>query len=304
MNQFGYCCINTTLQKHDIRSNRSMKRKSFDQFGIAGASSLALQNVKDLLKIVLWNSKHNINVFRITSDLFPWASEYNIQDMPDIEKISLYMEAVGIAAKNSKQRLSFHPGQYNCLASSDEKIIKNCITDLSIHGIQMDMFNMPRDPSAKINIHVGASYGNRESSLEQWCKNFDLLPDSVKTRLTVENDDRPNLYSTKMLYDNVYKRVGIPIVFDSHHFECGPQDVSYEESFLMAAESWKNIRQMCHHSCSKKLYEDASCKVFLAHSDYIYKDFNSCGLSVDVALEAKAKEYAVFDFIKKFKHDI
>ena len=61
-------------------------------------------------------------------------------------------------------------------------------------------------------------------------QNYDRLSDSAKSRLTVENDDKPALYSTKMLYDNIVKRTGTPIVFDSHHFACGPQDSDYEEA--------------------------------------------------------------------------
>ena len=96
----------------------------------------------------------------------------------------------------------------------------------------MDLMGQPRNHWSKINIHLGASYGDREGSIERWCRNFERLPDSVQSRLTLENDDRGNLYSTKMIYDGVYKRLGVPIVFDSHHFECGPQDSSYEEAIL------------------------------------------------------------------------
>lgn len=112
---------------------------------------------------------------------------------------------------------------------------------------------MPRDHWSKINIHIGASYGDRKTAINTWLRNFDGLSDSVKSRLTVENDDKANLYSTKMLYDWVYKAAGVPIVFDSHHFECGPQDVDYEESLLMAIDSWpQGIRPTCHHSNSRK----------------------------------------------------
>jgi UV DNA damage endonuclease len=181
-------------------------------------------------------------------------------------------------------------------------VVLNCIKDLSIHGEQMDMLGMPRDHNAKINIHIGAAYGDREAALDTWCRNFERLPESVRSRLTVENDDRKNLYSTKMLYESVYKRLGVPIVFDSHHFQCGPQDSSYEEAFLMAYETWPNgIRPVCHHSNSKKLHEDPTCRNPAAHSDYYYEPFDSCGKSVDVAMEAKAKELAVFDYLQKFE---
>ena len=159
---------------------------------------------------------------------------------------------------------------------------------------------MPRSQAAKINIHIGASYGDREGSIERWCKNFEGLSESVKSRLTVENDDKKNLYSTKMLYDGVYKRLGVPIVFDSHHHACGPEDVSYEEAFLMAVDSWpKGVKPQCHHSNSKKKYEDPSVMAN-AHSNFYYEPFDDCGFSVDVVLECKAKELALQKYIQDF----
>ena len=105
----------------------------------------------------------------------------------------------------------------------------------------------------------------------------------------------------KFLYENIYKVSGCPIVFDSHHFELGPQDADYNSSFEMAYDSWpKGIRPTCHHSNGKKEYEDSTVRSKAAHSDYYYKSFNSCGKSVDVMLEAKCKEKALKKYIKDF----
>ncbi len=302
-NRFGYCCINLTLQKAEkVMTNRTMRRKTFDLKGLGYTSELASDNTRDLVRILEWNAEHGFEVFRMTSTLFPWASEYEVDDLPGIEGIRDNMRRAGELARKTGQRLSFHPGPFNCLASPKENVVLNCIKDLSIHGEQMDMLGMPRDHNAKINIHIGAAYGDRETALDTWCRNFERLPESVRSRLTVENDDRKNLYSTKMLYESVYKRLGVPIVFDSHHFQGGPQDAADEEAFLMAYETWPNgIRPVCHHSNSKKKYEDPSCRSEAAHSDYYYEPFDSCGKSVDVAMEAKAKELAVFDYLQKFE---
>ena len=302
-NRFGYCCINQTLKKNEgIQTNRTMRRATFDKKGLPYASELAEQNTRDLYRILEWNDANNIRVFRVTSTMFPWASEYAWEQLPDIDQILANLKKVGTFAAVAGQRLSFHPGPFNCLASPNDKVVANCIKDLSIHGDQMDMMGQPRDHNAKINIHIGAAYGDRQRALDTWCRNFDKLPDNVKCRLTVENDDRKSLYSTKMLYDSVYKRLGVPIVFDSHHFACGPQDSTYAEAFAMAYETWPSkIRPTCHHSNSRKHFEDPSCKSVAAHSDYYYEPFDSCGKSVDVALECKAKELALFDYLAQFE---
>ncbi|MDB4337420.1 UV DNA damage repair endonuclease UvsE [bacterium] len=301
--RFGYACINSTLQKskpNRIFCSRGMIKRTFKARGIEYASQLGLQNTLDLIKIVAWNNEQGIKVFRVTSCLFPWHSEYDLVDLPDYEGIKANLEFAGKLARDNNQRLSTHPGQFNVLTSKNERVIQNAVDELDKHGIIFDIMGMPRSPAAKINIHIGGAYGDRKSAIERWCKNYELLSDSAKSRLTVENDDKPALYSSKMLYDNIVKRTGTPIVFDSHHFECGPQDSSYEEAFLMAVDSWPDdIRPQCHHSNSRKIYEDPKSRVN-QHSDWYYKPFNDCGVSVDVVLECKQKELALFKYLKDF----
>ena len=51
--RLGYACINMTLQQAGgITTNRSMRQKTFNERGLAYASELALQNVKDLVNII------------------------------------------------------------------------------------------------------------------------------------------------------------------------------------------------------------------------------------------------------------
>jgi UV DNA damage endonuclease len=111
----------------------------------------------------------------------------------------------------------------------------------------------------------------------------------------LENDDKKGMFSVKMLYDGIYKKVGVPIVYDQHHFQLGPQDSTQEEALHMAYETWKGIRPVCHHSNSRKTYEDPSV-VPTAHSDYYYEPFIDYNLEVDVVLEAKMKEQALIRY--------
>ena len=301
--RLGYACINMTLQKRKpgkVSCNRGMIKRTFLQKGIPYASQLALLNTLDLIKIIAWNNEQGIKVFRMTSCIFPWMSEYEIEDLPDYEGIKANLEYAGKLARDHGQRLSFHPGHFNILTSPKEKVVKNSIVDLKRHGQIMDIMGMARNHWSKINIHLGASYGDRPSAIDRWCKNFELLPDSVTSRLTVENDDRGNLYSSKMLYESVYKRLGVPIVFDSHHFSCGPEDSSYEEAIGMAVESWPTgITPQCHHSNSRKNYENESVAKS-AHSDWYYEPFQAHNHTVDVVLESKMKEKALFKYMKDF----
>ena len=128
MVRFGYACINMDLQEvKGIQTSRGMIKRTFQQKGAAYASELALKNCQDLIEVVRWNNKHGVRVFRVTSCLFPWASEYDIDTLPDIEEISEALAEVGRVAAAGGQRLSLHPGPFNILASDTDLVVENCI---------------------------------------------------------------------------------------------------------------------------------------------------------------------------------
>ena len=297
----GYACINMELQKQKVCSNRGMIKRTFKAKGVPYASELALINVKALRRIIQWNNDNDISVYRMTSCLFPWFSEYDIFDLPDIDQIADVMADAGKIAMDAGQRLSFHPGPFNCLGSHNDNVVQKTIAELDAHSVQMDLMGLPASPRSKINIHIGGAYGEHDKTMARFCKNFERLNPTTQSRLTVENDDRASLFSTKMLFHGISKQIDIPIVFDSHHHELGKQDATYREAFYMARETWqrRGIKQQCHHSNSKKNYEDNSVKV-TAHSDWYYTPFENFGEEVDVVLECKKKEQALIKYKEDF----
>ncbi len=156
------------------------------------------------------------------------------------------------------------------------------------------MMGLSRTPYNKINIHIGGAYGDKESAMERFCVNFERLPDSVKSRLTVENDDKASMYSVKDLYEGVYKRIGIPIVFDYHHHKFCTGDLSEQQALEMAISTWpEGVTPATHYSESRsKEYNDDKIKP-QAHSDYVYDKIETYGNEIDVMVEAKHKELAV-----------
>ena len=206
----GYACINTGLSAQNITTNRTMRRKTFDARGIDYVSDLALANIKDLKTIVQWNNEMGIKLFRLSSQIFPWSDEYNIKDLKDFHEIANIMLDIGKIATDGGQRLTMHPGPYNCLASPTQKVVDKTIRELNFHSEQFNMFGFKPSNHNKINIHVGGAYGDRKSTLARFCKNFHLLNEDTKKRLVIENDDSPNEYSVKDLFDGVYQVIGIP----------------------------------------------------------------------------------------------
>lgn len=292
MVNLGYACINVSLGEKGITTNRGMIRRTFLEKGIAYASQLALLNVQGLLQILQWNVENNIKVFRITSELFPWASEYRLEQLPDFTEIRSVLEEVG----RLPIRVSTHPGPFNKLAGSGNTL-KNTITDLEIHAQLFDLMGLAPSHWNKINIHVGGAYGDKEETLKRFAQNFKLLSSSLQKRLTVENDDKPGLYTVQDL-QLLHDSIGIPIVFDYFHHRLHPGTQTEEEAFLTAFNTW-DVKPVFHYSSSRKEYEDPASKKE-AHSDWVHEPINTYGKDIDIVLETKMKEQSLLKYREQY----
>jgi UV DNA damage endonuclease len=234
----------------------------------------------------------------MSSDMFPWMSEYELSELPDYQRIKAVLHTIGQKAKMHDIRLTFHPGPFNVLATNSDSVLRNTIKELRQHGEIMDMMELPLSPFAKINIHIGGAYGDRRSALARWTKNFSLLPATASSRLTIENDDKANMFSVGDLMD-VHEATGVPIVFDYHHHQFRTGDLTLREAMLLAFSTWpKSITPIVHYSSSRKRYEDATSSE-ACHADFVYEKINLYGKEVDIMLEAKAKELAALQFIER-----
>jgi UV DNA damage endonuclease len=300
----GYACINMELSqpikegrqiiRERITTNRSMIKRTFKERGIAYASQLALQNCLDLEEILKWNESKGIKFFRMSSEIFPWASEYKFENLPDWKEIKKSLVRTGFYATLKDHRLTFHPGPFNKLTSPKEHVVQNTIRDLEIHGKVLDEMGLSRTPYNKINIHVGAHYNNKPMAISNFCKNFERLSESVQSRLTVENDDKASLYSTKELYDEIYKRIGIPVVHDLHHHTFCTGGLTNGEAIKLAAETWGMVKPVVHYSQSRAEEQNNTKIRANAHSDSYWTAVNTYGQDVDVMLECKHKEIGLF----------
>ena len=293
----GYACINTALHANNVMTNRTMRRKTFDKKGLDYVSELSLQNVEDLKTIVEWNNFKGIKLFRLSSQIFPWMEEYRFEDLKDFDKIKSLMVEIGQIATKAGQRLTMHPGPYHCLASPSLNVVERTIKGLDKHAEQFDMMGFEPSNYNKINIHIGGAYGDKEAALDRFCKNFKLLGESTRKRLVVENDDSPNEFSVKDLYEGVYKKIGIPVTFDYFHHKFNTGGLTEEEALKLASTTWpEGITQCCHYSESRRKEKlDESIRP-QAHSDIIYDSINTYGLSPDIVIEAKLKEQAIFNY--------
>jgi UV DNA damage endonuclease len=288
--ELGYACINMTLGKESITTNRGMIKRTFDEKGLDYVSELLIQNLKDLITIIQWNYNNNINFYRMSSDIMPWMSEYKLEELPNFKEIELLLKKAGKISKESNQRLTFHPGPFNVLCSPKDSVVLKTIQELNNHAKIMDLMELEKTQYNKINIHVGGAYGDKDSALKRWVENFQLLEGSTKNRLTIENDDKTSCYTTKdLMY--IFENTGVPIVFDYHHHTCHSDGMSHKDALVLAMKTWSdNITPIVHVS------EPRDEKNFKAHHDYVIQKIETFGYNVDIMLEAKMKELALIKY--------
>lgn len=295
----GYACINMTLSecKPKVTTNRSMVKRTFVQKGLSYAGELGVLNARDLLTILKWNNENGIKLFRMSSDFFPWGSEYNLEELPQFSTIKSLLRKAGDYAKENGIRITSHPGPFNVLVSPNPKVVQNTIKDLELHAKVFDLMGLSQSPYNKINIHCNGVYGDKLSAMDRFCENFKLLSPSVQSRLTIENDDKASMYSVKdLMY--IHNKIGIPIVFDYHHHTFCTGDLSEKDALELAISTWpKDIVPIVHYSESKMLHESNDKLKPQAHSDLINSLPNTYGNNVAVMVEAKSKELAILPFL-------
>ncbi len=286
----GYACINLTLQEKGIFTTKGMTRKTWLERGLPYASQLSLRNATGLLHLLDWNIAHGIGVFRMTSDLFPWHSEYRLEQLPDYRLIRATLEECG----KKPIRITTHPGPYNKLAGEGQTL-QNTIQELENHSEVFDLMGLEPSHWNKINIHVGGVYGDKAAALDRFATNYQSLSGTLRKRLTVENDDKAGLYSVRDLLP-LSKRIGIPIVFDYFHHSLHPDGLTEEEAFLAAYDTW-DVKPVFHFSSSRRDFEDPAARRE-AHSDWLHDPINTYGKDVDIMLETKMKELALLEYHK------
>jgi UV DNA damage endonuclease len=195
-----------------------------------------------------------------------------------------------------------HPDQFVLINAKDKRIVENSKKELEYHCKLLDAMGL--DSTAKVMIHVGGVYGDKEESIARFIGNFNKLPAFVKKRFVIENDER--CYSLKDCL-MLSKKINVPVVFDKFHHECKNNGESVKKGLLLAKKTWKRKDGliMVHYSDQKKNARKGS------HSEHIdLKQFRKFiaqtrDIDFDLMLEIKDKEKSALKAVgslKKFKY--
>lgn len=277
----GYASKTLALPEGKMRS--ITKKHATDE----ALASVVEHNLEALDAVLDYCADNAIQLFRISSDFIPFGSS-PVNQLDWVALFSDKLRALGNKACANNIRLSMHPGQYTVLNSPDDSVAKRAVADLAYHASLLDALNT--DASAKIVLHIGGMYGNRQEAMSRFVERFSLLPDSIRRRLVVENDDR--LFTADNAL-SISHACNIPLVFDVLHHRLNHETNSPSELFFIdaAKETWSE-----EDGCQKIHYsQQALGKRAGSHSETInldaFLEFIDClqGRSPDIMLEVKDK---------------
>ncbi|MDA3895096.1 MAG: UV DNA damage repair endonuclease UvsE [Desulfobacteraceae bacterium] len=298
MIRFGLCCIfkaqpikfrTTTAAYLSKRSGREQRDR---------LSELCLINAENLLKALEFCHRNKIGGFRINSQILPLKTHpdlgYDIRDLPGSDQIIAAFKTCGEYSLKHNIRTTFHPDQFIVLSSPYPDVVQRSIADLQYQAEVAQWVN-----ADVLNIHAGGVYGDKPSAIKRFVHNVETLPDPVRKRLTLENDDRS--YSPRDLLP-VCADLKIPLVYDVHHHRCLSDDLSIEEATERCLKTW-NREPLFHISSPKDGWQASNIR---KHHDYIHiNDIPRDWLSMDITVEveAKAKELAIKKLMTDLKTD-
>ena len=198
--RIGYAC---TLANPIYGRMKTCRMKDVNEERL---QELIAHNLDVLKQMMRYNARNKIQLFRISSDLIPFGSS-EVNPLSWWELFQEQLEEIGDFAKKNQIRLSMHPGQYTVLNSPDEQVVQRAVEDLMYHCRVLDAMKL--DASNKIILHIGGVYNNREQAIQRFERNYLRLPEQVKRRLVIENDDRS--YSADEVLQ-LAKQLKIPMI--------------------------------------------------------------------------------------------
>ena len=278
--KIGYPCINRTI---GCSTNKTFRLASY-------CSSRLVESVKHnlacLRKILEYNAAHNLLFFRISSDLVPFAS-HPICDVNWTDFFRPRFQELGELIKKHAMRISMHPDQFVLLNSPEPTVTHNSIRELMYHAQILDALEL--DTTAKIQIHIGGMYGDKQTALQRFINTYNQLDMRIKKRLVLENDDR--LYSVQDCLQ-VHRQTGIPIIFDTLHHECLNNDESLDTILPALFATWAphDGLPMVDYSSQDPLGRKGKHRATLDTDHFSNFIKKTAAYDFDIMLEIKDKE--------------
>jgi UV DNA damage endonuclease len=258
-------------------------------------------NIENTLRILKYNRAMSIDVYRLTSKIIPLATHRELAGWDYHMQFKNELKQVGDYIKENNFRVSAHPDHFTLLNPVKEEVLRASINDLDYHVKLYEAMGL-EDYRYKLVLHVGGLYGDKHSSLQRFKENFVKLPDRIRKRIIVENDDKCFTAADVL---QLCKELAIPMVLDVHHHKCANKGENLRELLPEIYKTWdlEPFPPKVHFSSPK------SEKEFRSHADYIaFNDFieflnitKEVNRDIDIMLEAKMKDKALLELVEKLK---
>ena len=292
------CCISNILAEQGIKF-RTMTYKSFNskprEESLLKLSGIIQNNFKTTRDIIHHCKKSGIKGYRLSSDLTPVLNhpdvKLSLEELPEYKIIQYQINELKKAIKETGIKVSAHPSEYITLTSEDPKAIQNSITDLETHADIFDRLDLPQSYEAPLNIHVRKD-GDPIDISNRFILNYNKLSSAVRKRLVLENNDNANgVWSVKNLHTYFYQTNGIPVTFDTLHHKILPDNLTEEEAFNLAYETW-NTTPIFHYSEGKN-----NTRAHEHMAQFLPPTYKEVYWDV----ELKNKDYAILEMLEKCK---
>lgn len=296
---------NPSQPEHPTKNRPDRNKPADIELGQRYVENLCLANVKDIMKMVRWNDRYNIRFFRLSSEMFPFAShpEYGYKLAPFASEA---LAEAGKVIAELGHRVTTHPGQFTQLGSPRKPVIDNAIRDLDYHDEMLSLLKLPEQQNrdAVMILHMGGMFEGKHETLDRFRANYANLSQSVKNRLVLENDDMG--WSVHDLLP-ICEELNIPLVLDFHHHNIvfnaekireGTKDIMELYPRITATWDRKGITQKMHYS--EPTPAAITPRQRRKHNPRV-ATLPPCPPDMDLMIEAKDKEQAVFELMRTFK---
>jgi len=296
---------NPNEPEHPTKNRPDRSKPASVKLGQQYVENLCLANVRDIAKMIRWNDRYNIKFLRLSSEMFPFAShsEYGYKLAPFAADA---LAEAGKVISELGHRVSTHPGQFTQLGSPRQQVIDTAIRDLEYHDEMLTLLKLPvqQDRDAVMILHMGGMFESKEATVQRFKENYANLTQSIKNRLVLENCDMG--WSVHDLLP-VCEELNIPLVLDFHHHNIvfdadqireGTKDIMDLFPRIKATWDRKGIKQKMHYS--EPTPQAITRTQRRKHNPRPFT-LPPCAPDMDLMIEAKDKEQAVFELMRNFK---
>jgi len=311
--RFGYVAMSLEIQ--DSSPSKTMTMARFAKLpdreaGLRELERIAAVNLHNTLRLLRHNVAEGIEMYRFSSKLIPLATHADLRDWDPFIALAEPFAEIGAYVRKHNLRVSFHPDHYTVLSTPRPEVLVSSVRDLRYHVRMLKAMGL--DARSKNNIHIGGAYGDKPTAANRFVEHFAQLDPDIQSRITLENDDKTFTVGETL---EAAQRTGLPMVLDIHHHWTNSVGEPASDWWPEVARTWDSplartdVPEGEHlppkiHASSPKSETDRR-----SHADGVevgplldfLREAAKTSPQIDVMLEAKHKDRALFQLMKDFE---